>query len=200
MLRAEDRAVDPRTEIRAGLQQAGALVRHGRERLQCPVAEQQRGDRQNAAAQAEPEHQRRREQERDCDALQHARDPQIRQVQEIRERVQQQAEQEDDRRPLRRARRDVRAFGAPRDLHRERVRHGHADNEQEERKDQVRRRPAVPLRVPQRRVDRAPAPRIVDDQHARDRETAERVQGDEARALRLRRGYCCPARSASFFV
>src|SRR5512138_656986 len=68
-----------------------------------------------------------------------------------------------------------------------------SDDEQEERKDQVSRRPAVPGGVLERRVDRAPRPWIVDEQHAGDREAAEHVERHEP--LARRRGHRCADRN-----
>ena len=51
-----------------------------------------------------------------------------------------------------------------------------ADDEQEEREDEVRWRPPVPRGMLEGRIDRAPAARVVHEQHSGDRETAEHVQ------------------------
>src|SRR5581483_3124417 len=55
-----------------------------------------------------------------------------------------------------------------------------ADDEEEEGKDEIGRRPPVPLGMFERRIDGAPASGIVDEQHAGDREPAERIEGNEA--------------------
>ena len=49
----------------------------------------------------------------------------------------------------------------------ERQRDRHADDEQEERKDEIGRRPAMPLRVPERPIDVRPRAGIVNEHHAR---------------------------------
>ena len=61
-----------------------------------------------------------------------------------------------------------------------------ADDEQEEREDEVGRRPPVPRRVLERRVDRAPRARIVDEQHAGDRQPAEDVEREQPLAAHRR--------------
>ena len=55
-----------------------------------------------------------------------------------------------------------------------------ADDEEEEREDQVGRRPPVPVRVQQGPVDVAPVPGIVDDDHAGHGEPAEDVERHQA--------------------
>ena len=50
------------------------------------------------------------------------------------------------------------------------------DDEQEEREDQIGWCPAVPLGVQQRRIDRSPVARVVDDDHAGHRQAAKDVQ------------------------
>ena len=112
----------------------------------------------------------------DADALEHAHDAPVEQPvarcaggsvgsaiagdvapREVGEAVDEEAEEEDQRAApddLRADRALVVAAGAARG---EREVGGDADDEQEERKDQVRRRPPVPLRVLERRVDAAPS-------------------------------------------
>ena len=63
---------------------------------------------------------------------------------------------------------------------RERERNRGAHREQQERKDQIGRRPAVPRRVVERRVDRVPCARRADENHRRDREATKRVERVEA--------------------
>ena len=76
-------------------------------------------------------------------------------------------------------------FHAWRDAQRDR----HPDDEQEERKHQVGRRAAVPLRMQQRRVHMTPVARVVDQQHRRDGDAAQRIDRCETR----RRGHCRPS-------
>ncbi len=64
-------------------------------------------------------------------------------------------------------------------------RDGYPNREQEEGKDQVRRCPAVPVRVGEGWVNRAPRPGIVDDDHAGDGQPPEDVEGEEPTPSRL---------------
>ena len=59
---------------------------------------------------------------------------------------------------------------------RERERNRHTNNEQEERKDQIRRRPAIPFSMLERPIDMRPGAGVVDEHHARDRQTAKDVE------------------------
>ena len=90
-----------------------------------------------------------------------------------------------------------RARGAGRPALPERERHRHADEEEEEGEDRVGIRPAVPLRVAQRRVNGRPGSRVVHDDHARDRRSPHRVDGVEAAH---RWGYCNRVRALAFFL
>ena len=97
----------------------------------------------------------------------------------IGEAVHEEAEQEDQQpasNDLSPNRRFIVAARAPR---RERQMRRDAGDEEEEREDEVRRRPAVPRGVLERRIDRAPRARIVDEQHAGDGQPAENVEGQE---------------------
>src|SRR6266496_4891535 len=53
---------------------------------------------------------------------------------------------------------------------------GYADDEKEKRKDQISRRPSIPWCMLERRIDRAPRSRIVDEQHSGDRDSAKYIQ------------------------
>src|SRR5437870_7677320 len=64
-----------------------------------------------------------------------------------------------------------------------RERNRDTDNEQEEGKDQICRRPAVPLGVLERPVDMRPRAGVVYQHHAGDRQAAEDVERDETIAL-----------------
>ena len=70
----------------------------------------------------------------------------------------------------------------------QRERNGDADDEQEEREDQVGRRAAVPVGVPERRIDRPPGAGIVDEHHPRHGEPAEHVEREKP--SRLHTGKC----------
>ena len=61
-----------------------------------------------------------------------------------------------------------------------RERERHPDHEQEEREDEVGRRPAVPGYVLERPVDVQVIPGVVDEDHRGDRRAAEGVERDEA--------------------
>ena len=93
------------------------------------------------------------------------------------DRVEQQAEREQDQRPADdvAARRVACRAGA-----RERERHGRAHREQQKGKHEVGDRPAVPERVVERRVDGGPGAWRADENHRGDREAAEDVERIEA--------------------
>src|SRR5205807_4086033 len=59
----------------------------------------------------------------------------------------------------------------------------YAYDEQKKRKDQISRRPAIPLCVFERPINVRPSPGIVDKHHARDRETAKDVERNQAIAV-----------------
>ena len=67
------------------------------------------------------------------------------------------------------------ARGSPRQRNRD------ADDEQEERKDEVGGRPPIPLGVIEGPVDVRPVARVVDDDHRGDRQAAKHVERDQAR-------------------
>ena len=88
---------------------------------------------------------------------------------EERESVDQEAEEEDQRAAPEDLAADRALVVAARSARGERELRRDADDEKKERKDQVGRRPSVPLGVLERRIDRAPRARIVDEQHGRRR-------------------------------
>src|SRR5438105_15397659 len=59
---------------------------------------------------------------------------------------------------------------------------GDSDDEKKKWKDQIGWRPTVPFRMFERRVDRVPRARIVDEEHSRDGGAAKNVERGEARA------------------
>jgi hypothetical protein len=64
----------------------------------------------------------------------------------------------------------------------ERIRHRYADDEDEQWKDQVGRRPAIPGRVLQRCVDVFPATGVVDEQHSGNGDAANDVERKQTNA------------------
>ena len=63
---------------------------------------------------------------------------------------------------------------------RKRERDRNADDEEEERKDEIGRRPAMPFRVLQRPVDAGPRAGIIYEHHAGDRDSAKNIERDKA--------------------
>src|SRR5438309_8928875 len=61
---------------------------------------------------------------------------------------------------------------------------GDSDDEEEERKYQIGRRPAIPRRVLERRINRTPRSGVVDEQHAGDRRAAKNIEGSQPLAGR----------------
>ena len=177
---------------------AGAGNRH--ERHHDPVADEQRGDDGDLLSSRRAQRKQCGGDVRDSDPLQHAREAEVLRAPgnalkkgrignaghlsppEKRKRIEQQTDQHDQQpaaddpahhllgRPL-----------AQRQMRRD------ADDEQEERKDQIGRRPPVPRRVLERRIDRAPASRIVDEQHPGDGHAAKNVER-RPDARQVRRG------------
>ena len=120
---------------------------------------------------------------------------------EERESVDEEPEQEDQQSATNDLAPDRRLVVAARAARRQREVRRDAGDEQEEREDEIGRRPAVPRRVLERRVDGAPGSRVVDEQHSRDGETAENVEREEALAsapspFAAFRGRARPARRA----
>ena len=72
-----------------------------------------------------------------------------------------------------------------------------AGDEQEERKDEVCRRPAVPAGVLERGIDRGPGARVVDQEHSCDGQPAKDVQRQQPLTARLRGGLHRRARRPS---
>src|ERR1051326_6597257 len=68
-------------------------------------------------------------------------------------------------------------------------RYCHADDEQEKRKDQICRRPAIPFRMFQRPIDMRPRTGIVNQHHTRDGDAAEDIERNQTIALRGHRNY-----------
>ena len=66
---------------------------------------------------------------------------------------------------------------------------GDAHDEEEKREDQVRRRPPVPAGMLQRRIDRRPASRIVDQQHASDGQPSEHIERHQPLPRRRHRSH-----------
>ncbi len=127
----------------------------------------------------------RAEDVREANAREDARDAQVRQALEKRHEGVERHEpaDEDDRHPSpERVPREIAAIRALRHALLEREDARDADDEEEPREDEVRRRPAVPLRVVERPVEVPPVPRVVHEDHPDDRQAAEHVEGGEARA------------------
>ena len=88
---------------------------------------------------------------------------------EIRKTVEKQTETKNDRRAFEHLEVQVAFDCALFDTTRESEGDRHADDEKKERKDEIGRRPAMPLRVLERPVDAGPSAGIVYEHHARDR-------------------------------
>ncbi len=182
----EHRAVQPRREVRALVVDVRrALPRHRHERHQRPVQQQQAPARDAQGPQGQPQVHQRHHRVTHTDALQHAREAQRlplleRLVEQIREVRDEDAESDQDER----AAHDLPDEWTLRHLRLEaaadRVGDRDPDDPQEEREDQVGRRPAVPRRMLERRVDVPPRSGVVDQDHADDRDAAKRVERGEA--------------------
>src|SRR4051812_37933941 len=64
-----------------------------------------------------------------------------------------------------------------------------ADDEKKKWKNQIRRRPAIPLGVLERRINRRPRPRIVHEEHSGDRQSAEHIEREQPLPLWRQRRY-----------
>ena len=190
---AEDDMVDPGGQVAVRAQVPGAVPGHRHQHHRQPVAgeqsQRQRSPapgRRDGARRARPRGRRRRSAAGPGDAG-------GRPVDGVeREPTQEEAEGEEDRGPPH----DLPVERAPvaagaREPPGEGVGNGDADREEEEGKDEVGRRPAVPLGMEERSVGLVPVPGVVHQDHGGDGHSPERVQG--AQALRPRR-HGIPAR------
>mmetsp|Transcript_22294 Transcript_22294/g.87872 ORF Transcript_22294/g.87872 Transcript_22294/m.87872 type:complete len:322 (-) Transcript_22294:1717-2682(-) len=163
------------------LVQAAQLVQRRTDMQQRTVAQQQRQQQKQPAPPAQLDDGPARDDKADADALQHAHDAELGFVhQPPGQRMQHQAQADDaqpalEHRGTQRARRRTGVDTRPQG---ECCRH--PDDEQEEREDQVGRRAAMPVRVFQRPIDMAPVARVVDEQHGRHRQPAQRVDRRDA--------------------
>ena len=98
----------------------------------------------------------------------------------MRKGVEKQPETKDDRRALEHLEIQVAPDSAFFDTTCKSKRDRYADDEEEERKDQIRGCPAMPLRMQKRPIDAGPGTGIVYEHHARDRQTAKNVERNEA--------------------
>src|SRR6185503_2823557 len=114
----------------------------------------------------------------DGDALQHTWNAILREP-EIRQSVEKQADHEDDQRALDDLDVNVALAAAALEALGERERYCYADDEDEEWKDEIRGRPAVPLSVTQWSIHVFPRAGIVDKDHAGDRDAAKNVERHE---------------------
>ena len=164
------------------------LPRHRQQRHGEPIAVEQRDEREHLLLQRAAAREQRGSHVREPDPRQHTGQSDLGDASEwpIREGREQPAKEDDQgaaREHLAKDRALIVPASAPR-IGREMCRD--ADDEQEEREDQVGRRPPVPGGVRERRVDRAPASGIVHEQHAGDGRAAKDVEGKQA----LARGRC----------
>ncbi|MNM49413.1 hypothetical protein D3C81_604170 [compost metagenome] len=159
--RSQQRCIHAACQIEPRLQRATGCQ-------QCGVAGQQHAQTQPLRAWPQPDRNHSRRRETQADTLQHAPWPVVRKIQPPPcKKVQQQAEAENARRAHQQGSAECGAIRALLHARHHAQRDGYADNHQEEREYQVRRRAAVPFRMQQRRVDMAPAAGIVDQQHCR---------------------------------
>src|SRR5689334_20207919 len=94
----------------------------------------------------------------------------------IREAIQKQANRKDDEGALDDLEVDVAIAAAGLDTLAERECDGHADDEEEKRKDKIGRRPTAPGCVFERPVDVFPRAGIVYEDHPRDRDPAKHIE------------------------
>jgi len=152
--------------------------------------EGERGNDQQGSR-AQEHNQKRREREANCDALQDARQAQVRKI-KLGEGVEEEAQNEDDGcaagefepecacgLTVARA-----GGGASERAHREP--HGDADDKEEERKDQIGGGAAVPRGVAEWGVDMRPTAGVVDEDHESHGEPAQGIDAGAARGL----GWC----------
>jgi hypothetical protein len=151
---AEERAVDPGREVALLSQIAGAETgkRHQRERR--PVAEQPDGRDDGLRPPRGRHEQQGGDEIAHGDPLKHPRDPDRREI-EARHKVQDEPKREDDQRAPDDLRDDRPSRFALGKAASERKRDRHADDEQEEGKDQIGRRAAMPVGMPERRTPHA---------------------------------------------
>src|ERR1044071_768219 len=195
VVRAEDGAVGVGGERLRRLveREAGDQCHHQ------PVTEKDEGDDGDLLFERGAQREQRRGDVGDADPLQHAEEAEVLgavddAVQEARMRIARDppppeerigVEQQPDENDEQSAANDLPAHGrgiAPR----QRQVRGDADDEEEKREDEVRRRPAVPWRVLERPVDGGPGAGIVDEEHRRDRQPAEDVERYETLSSRRR--------------
>ena len=149
-----------------------------------PIAQQQRDRQRHQTAHIQIARRDGAEAIAKRDALQDAGNPEGRPL-ERRDfnRVQDEAEREQDERAANDVAPDAARRAAPA---RQREGDRGAHREQQKGKDEIGRRPAMPRRVIERRVDRAPRAWGADENHRRDRKAAKHVERIEPPRRRVR--------------
>src|SRR5713101_981509 len=125
----------------------------------------------------------RREEVTNRYALQHARNPNRREM-KVRKAGEEFSEQEDNHRAIKNLEKEGLEFVTTLDALTKAERDRYADDEQKEWKDQVSWRPAIPFSVFQRPVDVRPRTGIVHQNHPDDRQAAKDVERNEAVVVR----------------
>ncbi len=173
----QERPVHPRRQAALHRQVAWGKTRR-RNSLHDDPVKQQQGHRDNRLrTQPRLEVDDRCEEITERDPLQHAGDTQLRQCHPlIRNRIQDQADDKDQRRSSQDFKIEVMQAASARDSLLKCQWNGHADDEDEEGEDQIGRSPTIPFGMLQRRIDGVPTARIVDQNHAGDRQSAKDVQ------------------------
>ena len=169
-------AVQEGRDVRPGLQVARHPARRRHEPHHRGEAGEADGRQGGEPPPAQPQERRAGRQVDHPDPLQDAGKPERSEIQE-RPRRQEEAEPDQDGAPAQDPEEQPSAPGAGFDPPAEREGDRHPDDEQEEREDEVGRRPAVPGRVEERRIDVGPASRVVHQDHPGDRRAAEGVEG-----------------------
>ena len=185
MIGRQNLAVEPRHKISRRVEQwhglrRHAVARHRNETEQRPVAHQRGDEHHRLALPARADQlQHHGDEVADADSLQHAIRTQRVEVKE-RKAVHDDAEQNQNDGPAKRARKDGRDAHAARQPRLCREHDGDADQQKERWEDQVSRREAIPDGVLQRPKGAFLVPVVVDENHEGERQAAQQIDREQA--------------------